>query len=184
VSTFADPQLFEFDEEVSPRIGTAGDVWRRMPYPVLDSVFELEAPPEPGDVLVVGDEVVATRLRENGAPVSVADGLTLDGLRAAGVVVLLGGHGALPAESMAVLAARRVLVADAGEVTFGLQPGIEFLGAATPEQAVERADIARVYPEAMRLLRAMGARAARDHRASVVYPRLRQELRRLPDPAR
>jgi hypothetical protein len=175
-----DRELFAFDDEITPRIGTGGDVWRRMPYPVVDDAFELPPPGDPGAVLVVGPEQVAARLRENGAHVSIAERLTYDGLRDAGVVVLLDGTGALPAEAMAVLAARRVLVADAGKVTFGLQHGIEFLEAPSPEHAVERADIARVYPDAMRPLRVMGARAAREHRASVIYPRLRQELRRRP----
>jgi hypothetical protein len=178
-----DPELFGHDEEISPRIGTTGEVWRRMPYPVVDAVFDLEPPPDPGAVLVVGSEPVAAQLHANGAQAVVAERLTLEGLREAGVVVLLGGGGALPAESMAALAARRVLVADAGQATFGLQHGIEFLDAPSPEHAVERAGIARVYHDAMRPLRVMGARAAREHRASVIYPRLRQELRRLPAPA-
>jgi len=147
-----------------------------MPWPVRDSVFDLEPPPDPAAVLVVGDESVAERLRANGGDVAFAERLTLDGLRGAGVVVLLEGHGALPAPAMAVLAARRVLVADATEVTFGLQDGIEFLAAASPEQAVARAEVARVHPDAVRPLRVMGARAARDHRASTVYPRLVADL--------
>jgi len=147
-----------------------------MPWPVRDSVLQLEPPADPSSVLVVGDESVADRLRENGASVAAADRLTLGALRAAGVVVLLAGHGALPAAAMAVLGARRVLVADATEATFGLQDGIEFLSCASPEEAVARADVARVHPGAMRSLRVLGARAARDHRASVVYPRLAADL--------
>jgi hypothetical protein len=158
-------------------IGPVGDgLWRRMPWPVRDSVFDLEPPPDPGAVLVVGDESVASRLRENGAAVDVAERLTLDGLRSAAVVVLLAGHGALPAASIAVLAARRVLVADATAVTFGLQDGIEFLRAGSADEAVARADLARVHPGAVRSLRVMGARAAREYRASSLYPRLAADL--------
>jgi hypothetical protein len=145
---------------------------RPLPWPVQDSVFDLAPPSDPAAVLVIGDDSVAERLRANGANVATAQELTVGALRAAGVVVLLTGHGALPAESMAVLAARRVLVADATDVTFGLQDGIEFLAAASAEEAVARADLARVHPEATRSLRAYGARAARDHRISVVHARL------------
>ena len=159
-------------------IAPAGEgLWRRMPWPVRDAAFDLEPPSHPGAVLVVGDDSVAERLQANGASASSAPRLTLDGLRGAGVVVLLAGHGALPAPAMAVLAARRVLVADATDVAFGLQDGIEFLLAGSADHAVERADLARVHAGATRSLLAFGARAARDHRASVVYPRLAADLR-------
>jgi hypothetical protein len=160
-------------------IGTAGPgLWRRTPWAVRDELFDLAGAADPQAVLVIGSDEIAEGLRANGAAVSTAATLSPAGLREASVVVLLAGHGALPANAMCVLAARRVLVTDATEVTFGLQTGIEFLLAASPDEAVERADIARVYPDAMHTLRVMGARAARDHRASIVYPRLAADLDR------
>ena len=74
------------------------------------------------------------------------------------------------------VAQRRVLVTTPGEATFGLQSGIEFLGVPAPSEAVERANLARVHPRAMHSLRVMGARAAQEHRASLVYPRLAADL--------
>ena len=47
---------------------------------------------------------------------------------------------------------------------------------ATPDEAVERAHLARIHPRATASLKAMGARAAREHRASLVYPRLAADL--------
>jgi hypothetical protein len=159
-------------------VAPAGDgLWRRAPWPVRDDLFDMEPAADPRRVLVVGDGGdVAERLRAIGAAVEQRPRLDVDSLRTAAVVVLLGGHGALAAQAMCVLAARRVLVSDATEVTFGLQPGIEFLRAGFADEAVERANMAAVHPDAMASLRAYGARAAREHRASIVYPRLAADL--------
>ena len=160
------------------RVAPAGEgLWRRAPWPVNDALFDLPAAPDPGAVLVVGDDEIAARLRDHGAAVTAAARVTADLIRDAAVVVIAGGTGALPAHAPAVLAARRVLVTDAPQTTFGLQSGIEFLGATTPDQAVERANTARLHPRAMASLRAMGSRAAREHRASLVYPRFAADLR-------
>jgi hypothetical protein len=160
-------------------VAPAGDgVWRRMPWPAADELFDLPPASEPRAVLVIGDDgSIATGLRGNGLKVATADRLSLDALRAAAVVVMIGAHGALPAQAPAALAARRVLVADATETTFGLQSGIEFFQSQHAGEAIERATMACLHPDAVRPVRVMGARAARDHRASVIYPRLAEELR-------
>jgi hypothetical protein len=153
-------------------VAPAGDgLWRRAPWPAHDALFDLPPAADAGAVLVLGSDDIADRL---GA--ARAGRLTLEALREAAVVVLLGGDGALPAQAPCVLAARRVLVTDAAEATFGLQSGIEFLGAAGADGLAERANTARLHPRAMAALRAMGARAAREHRASLVYPRLIADL--------
>lgn len=159
-------------------VAPAGDgLWRRAPWPARDALLDLELPAVAGRVLVVGAPAeVAEQLRAAEADVDERERLTVDGLRAADVVVLFGGHGALPAHALCVLAARRVLVTDATDVAFGLQNGIEFLLARSADEAVERARMAVRYPDAVAALRVMGARAARDHRASVVYPRLAADL--------
>lgn len=159
-------------------VAPAGDgLWRRMPWPVAGAVFGLPPAGDPRSVLVVGDDgEVARLLRGNDLNVASADALTIDALRAAAVVVLLAGHGALPAQAPAVLAARRVLIADATETTFGLQSGIEFFQSRHAGEAVERATMACLHPQTTRAMRVMGAHAAREHRASVVYPRLAAAL--------
>lgn len=152
-----------------------GDV--QGPWPVDEAVFDLEPPPDPRAVLVVAPEAesIAEQLTADGARAFAAPRLTLAGLRAAAVVVLIE-DGTLPVQAMAVLAARRVLITDPGERTFGLQSGIEFLRATHAGEAIERANMAVVHPRAMAGLRAMGARAAGEHRASLVYPRLAADL--------
>ena len=146
-------------------IAPGGDgLWRRAPWPVHDALFELPPPEDPGAVLVVGPA----------APdyATAAPRLTIEALQTAAVVVLTEG----PRLAMCVLAARRILITDDTGPTFGLQSGIEFLGAPTPDQAMERANTARLHPRATASLKAMGARAAREHRASLVYPRLTADL--------
>lgn len=161
---------------------TGEGLWRRAPWPVREALFDLSAPGDSGAVLVVGDaaagrDEVAERLGAMGArSVRAGERLTLAALKASAVVVLLAGHGALPAHAMCVLAARRSLVADATEVAFGLQGGIEFFSAANAAEAAERANIARVHPRAIAGLRAMGALAARRHAAAAVYERLAGDL--------
>jgi len=153
-------------------------LWRRAPRPVRDELFALPPAADPDAVLVIAPsaEAIARDLDELGARASTAPRLTLDALRAAAVVVLLADTGAFPDLGMCVLAARRVLVTGDAGPCFGLQSGIEFLGVATPDEAVERAHLARLYPRATASIKAMGARAAREHRASLVYPRLAADL--------
>jgi len=159
-------------------VAPAGDgLWRRMPWPAADQLFDLPPAADARAVLVIGDDgSIAAGLRGNDLNVTTAEELTLDALQVAAVVVMIGGHGALPAQAPAALAARRVLVADATETTFGLQSGIEFFQSQHAGEAIERATMACLHPNAVRPVRAMGARAALDHRASVIYPRLAEEL--------
>jgi hypothetical protein len=173
-------RLMKMGEPGAERVvAPAGDgVWRRMPWPVAAEVFDLPAATNPRAVLVIGDDhSIAAGLRGNDLNVATAAELTLDALSAAAVVVMIGGHGALPAQAPAALAARRVLVADATETTFGLQSGIEFFQSQHAGEAIERATMACLHPDAVRPVRVMGFRAARDHRAPVIYPRLAEEIR-------
>jgi len=160
-------------------VAPAGEgVWRRMPWPVADDLFGLPPTQDSLAVLVIGDDgSIAAGLRGNDLNVTTADELTFNALQAAAVVVMIGGHGALPAQAPAALAAGRVLVADATQTTFGLQSGIEFFQSQHAGEAIERATMACLHPDAVRPVRVMAARAARDHRASAVYPRLAEELR-------
>ena len=158
---------------------TGDGLWRRAPWPVRDALFDWETPAG-GEVLVAGERDgfggVAAELEAAGATVARAARLTADALRAADVVVLLAGHDALPEHAMCVLAARRVLVTGPVDVAFGLQSGIEFLRAATADEAVERARMAVRHPEAVTSLRTMGRLAARRHAASAVTARLAVDL--------
>ena len=178
--TTADPAVRFASSGGGRLVAPAGDgLWRRAPWPARDELFDWE-PPAAGQVLVAGDRdgfgAVADELASAGAAATRQDRLTADSLRAASIVVLLAAHDALPDHAMCVLAAGRVLVTGPVEVAFGLQTGIEFLRAATPDEAVERVLIALRHPESLASLRTLGRLAARHHTASAVRERLAVDL--------
>ena len=157
------------------------------PWPARDELFEFEPAPRPL-VLVVGESSeVADKLAARGLPVAHESDLTAAGLARASVVVLLGAAdaatdqeplraAAMPAESPAVLAARRVLIAPRCDTTFGLLPGTDHLAFSTADDAVQYADAVVSFPESFDPFRVLGAVAAEAHRASRVYARIAEEL--------
>jgi hypothetical protein len=158
-----------------------GGAWRHMAWPVADDLFALPAAPPAAPALVAGGSP-AERARV-GAALEALDGearlepvLTLDALRSAGVVVLLGGREALPAAAFAPLAARRSLVVARRERTFGLHLGIDVHAAAGPAALAERANAALRHPDAFDAGRTLGALAAQRQRASALNDRLAVDL--------
>ena len=156
--------------------------WRRSPLPVNDEVF---APHGAGDgrgVLVAGGSAerrtaMVDSLHGRRVEAAARERLERSDLSRVAVVVLLGDPGApLPGEAMAVLAARRVLVAPRADPAFGLFPGIDHLAYESDYEAAQYADPVATDPSAFEALRAMGAVAAHRHRASVVYGRLAIDL--------
>jgi hypothetical protein len=165
--------------QLAPR----GDgLWSRAPWPVNDDLFMLAPSDGPPEALLVGGteerrEDLLGKLTEREVRTRVRDELAVSYLTRAAAVILLGEDDeALPARAMAVLAARRVLIAPRCRVTFGLQPGIEFLGCDYDDDAMEWARVVVAHPEAFDSLRAMGALAAERHRASTAYGRLALDL--------
>lgn len=155
--------------------------WRHSPWPVADALFAL-APAPISAVLVAGGtalerEAVADALHERDAGARLEEALTLEALRRASVVVLLGGQEALPALTFAPLAARRVLVVPRRPRTFGLQDGLELFAADDPVGLAVRANTALRHPDAFDAARVLGAVAAEHYRASAFHARLAEDLR-------
>jgi hypothetical protein len=162
-------------------VGTAEDTWRRAPWPVRDSLFDLP-PADPADgALVVGGDAgaraeVVGKLSATGLGAREQPHLTAAALRASAVVLSVQGPGPLPADAMAVLAARRILVIGRAEPSFGLLAGHDHLVADVTGLAVEHGISVLTRWEAFHVMRAWGAIAAARHRASAVLPRLAAEL--------
>jgi hypothetical protein len=155
--------------------------WRHMAWPVADGLFELEPADVGAGALVAGGDAqarsaVAGRLEALGMTVAVEERLSLDGLRAATVVVMLGGEQALPPLTFAPLAARRVVVVPDRARTFGLQPGVELLAGVGHPELAERANLAVRHLDAFAAMRALGALAAERQRASALNARLAIDL--------
>ena len=163
-------------------IAQAGDAaWRRSPWPAADALFELAAPLA-GDALVVDFrperlEVLGRLLGERALPARLERALTIERLKSAAVVIFPTFPGEpLPAEAMQVLAARRVLVTGLCEPSFGLISEVDWFPGEREDDLVQYAEAALRSPRAFELPRAMGALAARPHRASLAYARLAGEL--------
>ena len=165
-------------------IAPAGEgAWRRAPWPVADSVFDLPEPSVGDGVLVVADPGlqrtdVTQKLTELSVPHVEADRLTIEELRGAAVVLYPAGNGEpLPARAMAVLAAGRILITAQCEPAFGLLAGIEYLPVTPTPEAARVASAVLAHWRAFSPLRSWGRFAAERHRASEVYPRLALDIR-------
>jgi len=167
-------------------IAQGGDgLWHRAPWPVNDRVFELGR--ERGEsVLVVGGsesrrrelcDVLRDELGPRGLAVMSNERLEPHELRSAGIVAMLGDPDQpLPAEAMAVLAARRLLITSRFSRSFGLQEQVDHLAVVADRVVTRYVAAALAHPRAVDGIRAWGALAAERHRASVVYGRLVAEL--------
>jgi hypothetical protein len=151
-------------------------VWRRLPWPAGTRPFDLR-PPANGTALIVGPaelaDPIAERLDDRGVAVSRRERLVLEALSSATVVCLPAEDGAPPPpETMAVLAAGRLLVTGRCEPGFGLQSGIECFMESTADRAAQRAEAAMRWPAAFDVMRGLGRVAAAHHRADVLLHRL------------
>jgi hypothetical protein len=177
-------------------IATSGEgLWSRAPWPAHDELFASPRMREPLAVLYGGDDErragLAEKLAARRLPAVAAGRLTREAVADAWAVALLGPADAatpeapsaatsMPAEAPAVLAARRVLRAPRGAVTFGLLPGTDHLAFGTDDDVVQDLDAVLTFPRPFDPFRTLGAVAAERHRASVVYARLAAELRSAP----
>jgi hypothetical protein len=89
-----------------------------------------------------------------------------------------GAERALPARAFAVLAAARLLVVPRLERSFGLEDGLDHLEFADPDEAVALLEAHARDPAAFARVTAWGRRKAEPQRASLVYGRLADDLRR------
>jgi hypothetical protein len=177
------------------RVATEGtSLWRRMPWPVNDALFALpEAHPGDGVAVVGGSPSaraeIAAQLVQAGLRVRAGSRLTAQDLAAAAVVVyapsagmqrpgdrLTLAAGPLPVDALAVLAARRLLVAGRCEPAFGLRASLDHLAAGNLDEAVRHALVACHHWDAFGAIRGWAAFMAEHHRASLVLPALAADL--------
>lgn len=155
-------------------------LWRRAPWPVHDTLFELAAP-EKRTVALVGDpadrDEVARELDLADERVVACDTLTRERLEWSAVVLFAQPPGKpLPAPAFAVLASRRILVVREPSVSFGLLAGIDHLASRTAAGAAELATAVSLHWDEFRSVRVFGRVAAEAHRATTVYARLAYDL--------
>jgi hypothetical protein len=165
-------------------VAPAGDgLWRVAPWPAADALFELD--PAAGDrcLVVATDaearEALAERAEARGAAIEQVEQLDAGRLAEVACVIVADAPGrALPARAFAVLAARRLLILPRLETAFGLEDGLDHVEFASLDEAVTVVDAYRRAPEAFARITAWGRLKAEAQRASVVYGRLAEDLRR------
>lgn len=152
----------------------AGDSWAR-PWPVADALFEVPPSTRDDTCLVLApdpsdSEIVVERLTETGLEVRVAPGATRDSIEDARIVVCLTPGFA--AETFAVLAAGRVLVAPASEQLLGLQAWVDHLPFSNTDELVEVAGAVAAHPDSWRPIQAFARQSAEPQRADQAVGRL------------
>jgi hypothetical protein len=183
-------RLVAFDPLIVPTADAFMPVWRSLPLPVADRLYAPVRPPAARpSVLFVGRstahrEHFLERAKAELDLVHAAFGIGPDelaGLLQAHDIGVNLHNEAYPSFENRVclhLAAGQLVVSETLSPTHGLEPDIDYLEVADPEQllAVLRAAVA--FPRAYERVRIRGRRKAEAFRASLVYPRLAADLLR------
>jgi hypothetical protein len=181
-------RLIAFDPLIVPTADATMRVWRSLPLPVADRLF---APVRPfsaaPSILFVGrsTEHREAFLRRPKAELNVihaAFGIGTDELAR-----MMGEHDIAvnlhnepyPSFENRVslhLAAGQLVVSETLSPTHGLEPDIDYLSVASPDQLLSVLRAAVAHPRAYERVRVRGRRKAEAFRASAVYPRVIADL--------
>jgi hypothetical protein len=181
-------RLVAFDPLIVPAADPVMPVWRSVPLPVADRLYDVRRPGAgTPSILFLGR---STKHRERFLERTKAE---LDLVHAAfgigpdDVAALLAAHDigvnvhnepyrSFENRVCLHLAAGQLVVSETLSPTHGLEPDIDYLEAASPEEllAVLRAAVA--FPRAYERVRVRGRRKAESFRASRVYPRMIDDL--------
>jgi hypothetical protein len=165
-----------------------GTLWRARPLPVSDHLFApVTASSRPPRALAVGRstehrEAMLTPAKHSHDILHYAHGLEGDALREqllaadVGLVALPEPGAGFPPQALLHLAAGHLLIAEPFAPTCGLEPGIDYLEAPSPELIVTLLAQLRLRPDAYERVRVRGRLKAEDHRASRVWPRIVRDL--------
>ena len=165
-----------------------GDGWRARPLPVDDALYmPVTASRHPPHALAIGRstdhrETVLTPAKHSHDILHYAHGLEGEALREQldaadiGLVALAEAGAGFPPQALLHLAAGHLLIAEPFAPTCGLEPGIDYLEAATPELMVTLLAQLRLRPDAYERIRVRGRLKAEEHRASRVWPRIVRDL--------
>jgi hypothetical protein len=184
-------RIITFDPLSAEAAHAAGiPVWRSLPLPVHDAFFQPVRPaPHPPRLVFVG---YSTEHRERWLIdvkhhfdlFHVAHGLHGEKLRElfARTDVAINLHGEpYPSFENRVslhLAAGHLVISEPLSPTHGLEPGVDFLEVRSPRALVESVVSVRAYPDLWSTVRHRGRRKAEMFRASRVWPRVLDDLRR------
>jgi hypothetical protein len=183
-------RLVAFDPMIAPTAEAFMPVWRSLPLPVADRLFApVRVSGGRPSIVFVGRstdhrEQFLKRPKEELGLVHAAFGVGLDEL-----VTVFGEHEIginlhnepYPSFENRVclqLAAGQLVVSETLSPSHGLEPDIDYLAVADPEQFAAVLHAAVRFPAAYHRVRVRGRHKAESFRASAVYPRLVDDLLR------
>lgn len=188
----ADPGNFDrivaFDPMIVPAAEALLPVWRALPIPVDDRVYAPVRPPQGPPRLGFVGRSTPHRERFLAHPkheldlIHVAFGLhgeQLDGFMSSLDVAVNLHNEPYPSFENRVclhLAAGHLVVSETLSPTHGLEPGIDYLEISEPDELLSALRTVRRHPEAYHRVRVRGRRKAESYRASLVWPRLVDDL--------
>jgi hypothetical protein len=183
-------RLVAFDPMIAPTANAFMPVWRSLPLPVADRLYAPVRPPSAKpSILFVGRSTEHRErfLRRPKAELHVIH--PAFGVGPSELEVLMAKHDIglnlhnepYPSFENRVclhLAAGQLVVSETLSPTHGLEPDIDYLEVAQPEQLLSVLHAAVAFPAAYTRVRMRGRRKAEAFRASRVYPRLVEDLLR------
>jgi hypothetical protein len=165
-----------------------GARWHGRPLPIDDRLFADVRPwRHPPRALFLGRstehrEALLIASKHEHDVVHYAYGLAGESLRAVlaetdvGIALNPTAEPGLPAQALLHLAAGQLLVSERLDPACGLEAGVDYLDVASPVDLVTRLHEVRARPSAYDDVRARGRLKAEAHRASLVWPRLLEDV--------
>jgi hypothetical protein len=181
-------RLVAFDPLIAPTAEAFMPVWRSLPLPVADRLYADVRPPRGRPSILFVGRSTDHRERFLRRPKAELDLLhAAHGIGPSELARLVATHDIAvnlhnepyPSFENRVclhLAAGQLVVSETLSPTHGLEPDIDYLEAADPEQLVAVLHAAVAFPKAYHRVRVRGRRKAEAFRASRVYPRLVDDL--------
>ena len=164
--------------------------WRTFPLPVDDRLFaEVRPSSRPPRIVFLGAstahrERYLIRAKHEFDLVHYAHGLHGDRLRAVlastdvGVVLHRERGAGFEPGALVHLAAGHLVLSEPLAPTFGLEPGLDFVAVAAPDELLTVLHQLRRRPDAFERVRLRGREKAEAHRAARVWPRVVEDLQR------
>jgi hypothetical protein len=181
-------RLVAFDPLIVPTADAFMPVWRSLPLPVADRLFAAVRPPAGTPSMLFVGRSTEHRERFLARPKAELDVVhAAFGIGTEALAALLGAHEIgvnlhnepYPSFENRVclhLAAGQLVVSETLSPTHGLEPDIDYLEFADPDQLLAILRTAVRFPSAYERPRLRGRRKAEAFRASRVYPRLVDDL--------
>jgi hypothetical protein len=181
-------RILSFDPLMTDAAETRAPIWRSLPLPVADEYFApVPAGPHGAQALFVGRstehrEMFLVPVKHDFDVMHIAHGATDALLRDflidsdVGINLHNENYPTFENRCATILAAGNLLISERLSPTHGLEPSLDFIQIALPEELYRALHNVGRAPDAFRRMRFRGRQKAEYFRASHVYPRLVRDL--------